>query len=127
MLFRSGGGGGGSTDAGGISGENIGEEWNQRPINEKYCYAYIYGYNRVYNSLYMISPEYVGEWIDSAEMLSGQMVAGQQMKCAADVYSVNGITDAGAVAIKFEENEGYYLYYKPDADLYKIIQTVPQA
>ena len=49
------------------------------------------------------------------------------MQCVADVYSVNGITDESAVAIKFMGNDEYYLYYMPDADLYKIIQTVPKA
>ncbi|WP_024860449.1 hypothetical protein [Ruminococcus flavefaciens] len=121
-------GGGGNAGGGEGGGEDSGEEqWLQLPINEKYCYAYIYGYDSVYVNLYMISPEYAGERIDSADMLSGQMIGGQQMQCSADVYSVNGIADASAVAVKFEGNEGYYLYYKPNADLYKITQTVPQA
>ena len=131
-------GGGGDTEGGGYTeGDGTGgeagseysseEQWQQLPINERYCYAYIYRYDRVYTSLYMISPEYVGEWIDDADMLSGQMIAGEQMQCVAGVYSVNGITAAGAVAIKFMGNDGYYLYYNPNADLDIIIQTVPQA
>jgi hypothetical protein len=135
-------GGGGGFDCGGFgegdsggtgSGVKAGsensseEQWKQLPINEKYCYAYIYGYDRVYTSLYPITPDYAGEWIDSAEMLGSQMIEGQEMKCGADVYSVIGITDTSAVAIKFEGNDGYYLYYKPNADLYNIMNTVPQA
>ncbi|WP_295093875.1 hypothetical protein [Ruminococcus sp.] len=121
-------GGGGSYDDGETGSEYISEEqWQQLPINERYFYAYIYENNRVYTSLYMISSEYVGDPIYSADLISSQVIAGEQMQCVADVYSVNGITDESAVAIKFMENDEYYLYYEPNADLYKIIQTVPQA
>ena len=75
----------------------------------------------------MISPEYVGDPIYSADLISSQVIAGEQMQCVADVYSVNGITDEIAVAIKFRGNDEYYLYYMPNADLNKIIQTLPPA
>ncbi len=129
----SGFGGYGGGFSGGDSGVKAGsenssdEQWNLLPINEKYCYAYIHGYDRIYTSLYPITSDYAGEWIDSAEMLGSQMIEGQEMKCVADVYSVKGITDASAVAIKFEGNDSYYLYYKPNADLYNIMNTVPRA
>ena len=119
---------GGSYDDGETGSEYISEEqWQQLPINERYFYAYIYENNRVYTSLYMISSEYVGDPIYSADLISSQVIAGEQIQCVADVYSVNGITDESAVAIKFMGNDGYYLYYNPNADLDIIIQTVPQA
>ena len=123
----SGGFSGGDSDIKAGSENSSKEQWDQLPINEKYCYAYIYGYDRIYTSLYPITSDYAGEWIDSAEMLCSQRIEGQEMKCGADVYSVKGITDASAVAIKFEGNDGYYLYYKPNADLYNIMNTVPRA
>lgn len=113
---------------GGSGGDDSGyeeQQWLQLPINVRYPYAYIYGNDYIYISLYMISPDIVGAWTDSAEMLSGQRIAGEEKKCSADVYAVSGHSGEEAVAIRFQESDKYYLYCRSGIDIYEIINTIP--
>ena len=122
------GGGTGGMSGGGSGGDDSGyeeQQWLQLPINERYPYAYIYGNDHIYISLYMISPDIVGAWTDSAEMLSGQRIAGEEKKCSADVYAVSGHSGEEAVAIRFQESDKYYLYCRSGIDIYEIINTIP--
>lgn len=123
----NGGDGNGGYAGGGSGGGSGGSTGEQLPINQQYCFAFIEGDDNVYINLYMISREYVGAWIGRADMIAGQLTDGQEDICTADVYFVNGCSDAEAVAIKFDDHEGYYLYYSPNADVYKITRSIPTA
>ena len=118
--YAGGATGGGTGGSGGGQGEKL-------PINQLYCFAFIEGDDNIYITLYMISREYVGAWIGRADMLAGQLTDGQENIRTADVYFINGFSDTEAVAIKFDDHDGYYLYYGPNADVYKITRSIPTA
>ncbi len=121
------GGSGGGTSGGSSGGDSSYEkqQWLQLPINERYPYAYIYGYDYIYNSMYRISSDSIGAWIDNAEMLSGQLNAGEEQKCPADAYCISGYSSEEIIAIKFQENNEYYLYGRNIMDFYEIMKTIP--
>ena len=121
----NGGYAGGGTGGSGGSGSSEEERWSQLTINHRYYYAFIDGYEDVYVNGYMISSDIVGSWIGDAEMESQTFIDGYIKKCSAEVYLINGCSDAEAVAIKFKGHDEYYLYCKINTDIYDIMKKIP--
>ena len=120
------GGSGGGTSGGSSGGDSSyeKEQWLRLPINKRYPYAYIYDYDNIYISMYRISSDIIGTRIGSAEMLSGQLITGEEQKCPADAYCISGYSSEEVIAIKFQENDEYYLYGRNIIDFYEIMKSI---
>ncbi|WP_303836455.1 hypothetical protein [Ruminococcus flavefaciens] len=75
-----------------------------QPMNEKYPLTFLDGDITMYRNTYRISSDNVGDYIGTAGM------RGQLSIYKAEAYEIKNIDKAIAIAIKFEEDEGYYLY-----------------
>ena len=75
-----------------------------QPINGKYPLTFLDGDITMYRNTYRISSDNVGDYIGTAGM------RGQLSIYNAEAYKIKNIDKAIAIAIKFEEDEGYYLY-----------------
>lgn len=75
-----------------------------QPMNEKYPLTFLDGDITMYRNMYRISSDNVGDYIGTAGM------RGQLSIYKAEAYEIKNIDKAIAIAIKFEEDEGYYLY-----------------
>ena len=76
-----------------------------QPINEKYGFGIIDGYDGWYINAFKISSDYVDEYIGVIVMRSASAHF-----LDAKAYKIKNIEDTVAIAVKFEEDEGYYLY-----------------
>lgn len=74
------------------------------PMNEKYPLGFLDGDITMYRSTYRISPDNVGEYIGIAGM------RGLGPIYNAKAFKIKNIEATVAIAVKFEEDEGYYLY-----------------
>ncbi|WP_295092589.1 hypothetical protein [Ruminococcus sp.] len=74
------------------------------PMNEKYPLGFLDGDITMYRSTYRISPDNVGEYIGIAGM------RGLGPIYNAKAFKIENIEVTVAIAVKFEEDEGYYLY-----------------
>ena len=75
-----------------------------QPMNEKYPLGFLDGDITMYRNTYRISPDNVGEYIGIAGM------RGLGPIYNAKAFKIKNIEATVAIAVKFEEDEGYYLY-----------------
>ena len=74
------------------------------PMNEKFPIGIFDGDMTLYRNTYRISPYDVGDYIGIIGM------RGQLSIYYAKAYKIKNIDQTTAIAVKFEEDEGYYLY-----------------
>ena len=75
-----------------------------QPMNEKYPLGFLDGDITMYRNTYRISSDNVGEYIGIAGM------RGLGPIYNAKAFKIKNIEATVAIAVKFEEDEGYYLY-----------------
>ena len=75
-----------------------------QPMNEKYPLGFLDEDITMYRNTYRISPDNVGEYIGIAGM------RGLGPIYNAKAFKIKNIEATVAIAVKFEEDEGYYLY-----------------
>lgn len=90
-----------------------------QPMNEEYPLAILDGDDfTLYRSTYKISPDNVGEYIGIAGM------RGLGPIYNAKAFKIKNIEVAVAIAVKFEEDEGYYLYRSNDTTIDTIKELI---
>ncbi len=75
-----------------------------QPMNEKFPLGIFDGDMTLYRNTYRISPDDVGDYIGIIGM------RGQLSIYNAKAFKIKGIDETVAIAVKLEEDEGYYLY-----------------
>ena len=91
------------------------------PMNEKFPLGIFDGDMTLYRNTYRISPDDVGDYIDTVGM------RGQLGIYKAEAYKIKNIEVTVAIAVKFEEDEGYYLYRNNDTTIDTIKELISPA
>lgn len=93
-----------------------------QPMNEKYPLAFLDGDITLYRNTYRISPDNVGEYIGIAGM-RGQSSPIYKAKA----FKIKDIDYAIAIAVEFEEDDGYYLYRSNETNTDTIKELISPA
>ncbi|SEH38135.1 hypothetical protein SAMN02910265_00205 [Ruminococcus flavefaciens] len=89
-----------------------------KPMNEEYPIGIFDGDMTMYRNTYRISPDDVGDYIDTVGM------RGLPGIYKAKAYKIKNIDQTIAIAVKFEEDEGYYLYRNNDTTIDTIKELI---
>lgn len=93
-----------------------------QPMNEKYPLAFLDGDITLYRNTYRISPDNVGEYIGIAGM-RGQSSPIYKAKA----FKIKDIDYTIAIAVEFEEDDGYYLYRSNETNIDTIKELISPA
>ncbi len=87
-------------------------KWEEMTVSQQFaelCFR-----SAVYSSrVTELAPETVGELLWETEMRGQDSYTGKQYRISAEVYAIQGVSEACAVAVRFAQGDGYYVYVNP--------------
>lgn len=120
---------GGNPPPGGGTQPSTHDPWYDMPIYRQYYNAFLDGYvadlTPIYRGGYPISDELIGESISSAKMTSQYRVDGVIKQCQAEAFYIKDFSDDMVIAIKFKDNDDYYLYHTDKTDVNSLMKQIP--
>ncbi len=98
-------------DASGSPDNHVYLHWDEMTINQQYFFAEFKDSTLSYSTAEKeVTANEVGEYISQAYMSGYDWYEQIYYHCEADAYKLKGDDEAKTIAIKFEDDENYYLY-----------------